>query len=150
MSDEEIIERIRMKFRRKVLKDGPSIITGGGSNNSRFLEQMMTLCNFSRISNKIQGGINKYQRTFRLRNKSMSVNNSPLIQEKDNEDENEEEINKSSFFITQAFLPLPSKSGNITPTLRTHKKNFQSLDTTNQSSPNITSYLNFLSSNIRS
>ncbi|CDW72235.1 UNKNOWN [Stylonychia lemnae] len=148
MGDKEIIERIRMKFRKRVIKEGPSIMNGATDQNTRFLEQMMNLCNFQRISNKIQGGINKFQRSHRLKNKSMSYNTSPRPEQNTNDDLDQ---TKSSFFITQTFMPMVSSSHRQTPTKQYHSSRFKTLhEQNNSSSPNVTNYLNYLASNHQS
>ena len=38
MDDKEIIERIRMKFRKRVIKEGPSIMNNATEQSTRFLE----------------------------------------------------------------------------------------------------------------
>ena len=53
LSDQEIIDKIKIKFRRRVMEEGPSILNKSDLDKSRFFELMMDTCNLRGLSNKI-------------------------------------------------------------------------------------------------
>ena len=65
LTDEQIIQKIKLKFRKRVLKEGLSLEAKTQREGTRFYESMLELSHFSKIFNKLQNGMNRFNRIHR-------------------------------------------------------------------------------------
>lgn len=100
-----MIERIKQKFRKRVMKEGKSLVKKDEPDSTRFLESMITVSKYSRLISKFNKQMQKFVQRDTSSQSPQSQTNSKIFVN-DSTDLGERSLN---FFVTQGipsqFMP---------------------------------------------